>query len=86
MKIGDVVQVLWIDSVSDSRTWMQAAYFNFAVHDAAMLHVSTGFLINKTKDAIYLTMSLRAGAGRGDVYGGVFSIPCVAVKKTRRLK
>ena len=87
MKKGDIIEIKWVDSVSEGRTWVQEGSFNFASHDRSMLFKSTGYFVRRTKTAIYLCKSYRINKkDGGKTISHLFAIPNGTVKSIKVIR
>ena len=82
-----LVEVFWVDSASPARgTWMDPS----AVGTRGVMDIRTaGFQVRKTASEITIAHSINDEARQPDMsacWGGVITIPRVAVRRVRRLK
>ena len=84
---GAIVEIDWIDSCADVRTWVSEDDFDFNEHDNAMYHQSIGYFIKKTKVATYICLSARVNnESGGSNLSHLFSIPNAAILSIREIK
>jgi len=82
MKKGDIIEIRWVDSVSEGRTWVNEDSFDFASHDRSMLFKSSGYFLRKTKTATYVCHSCRINKkDGGKSISHLFAIPNKAIEK-----
>mgnify|MGYP003393246943 CR=1 FL=1 len=85
MKKGDIIEIKWVDSVSEGTTWVNEDSFDFASHDRSMLYKSTGYFVRRTKVAVYLCKSYRINKkDGGKAISHLFAIPNGTIKSIKR--
>jgi hypothetical protein len=78
------VFVIWIDSMSSTRAWMDVEDFGFEEHtQSSKTLTSIGFVVNMDEDNLFLSDSISA---EEKIMYGCMSIPIVAIKEVIKLE
>lgn len=80
-KLGELVEVSWLDAVGEADGWVSPILFEYEQHEADTPCKSVGYFMNQTKEHIFiaqLTRSSDNGMAR------VLSIPIRSITRIVR--
>jgi len=80
MKRGDLIEIVWSDSISSSKAWMSEEEAKEWIDDDVELR-TVGFFFFRSRKSITVYQSCH-----GDRVGGVWQIPIGCVRNIRRLR
>ena len=87
MKHGDVIEIYWLDSCSETDIWAFEDNFDFESHDRATFYKTIGFFIKRTATNTYVCESMRVNIeDGGSSLGHLFSIPNCAITSTKVIR
>jgi hypothetical protein len=78
LKLGELVEVVWIDAIGENDGWFNPLLFDFKDHETATEVRCVGYFMNQTKENIFVAQLIRSvdhGVAR------VMSIPVRSIVK-----
>ena len=87
-KIGDVVEVEWIDSIHKGGSWMWLSSIDWDELRGSLLYTTVGYLVEADESAIYICQSrAKQVAHDGDLLvDAMLAIPVCAIQNLVVLK
>ena len=82
LKQFDILEIIWVDSLSDENRWERLQDYDFNDLRANLTHMTVGYLMKESNEAITLAQSVRENK---IFILGVITTPKGCIKKIRKI-